>query len=168
MEKKRIQEEARIYRRDFPGDPVVKTLCLQCKEWRFSPCREIKYLVLLSALRASARAPCCYHCNLQLHLLKGHCWGRGVWGKIKQSYFGVHLREAVWTASKRSCQGDQKLTRKQQIGARMTSGNGRSPENSGNIGRDPEISLKWRKGIWVKLKGPHNLIKLRVWDKEGC
>ena len=47
MEKRRVQEEARIYRRDFPGDPVVKTLCLQCKEWGFNPCREIKYLVLL-------------------------------------------------------------------------------------------------------------------------
>ena len=26
MEKKRLQEEARIYRRDFPGDPVLR-LC---------------------------------------------------------------------------------------------------------------------------------------------
>lgn len=49
----------------------------------------------------------------------------------------------------------------------MTSGKGRPPENSGNIGRDPEISLTWRKCILVKLKGPHNLIKLRAWDKEG-
>ena len=34
----------------------------------------------------------------------------------------------------------------------MTSGNGRSPENSGNIGRDPKISLKWRKVFESSLK----------------
>lgn len=100
--------------------------------------------------RGQHTGPCCYHCNLRLHLLKGHCWGRGVLCKTAV-LFWVHLEVGSVNSLKEELFADWKFTRKQQIGARMTSGNGRSSENSGKIGRDVDF-LKWRKGIWVKLK----------------